>query len=444
MKIKLEKLIIAILIPLGIMYVFFMLPTQVPDETAHITRIIEISNGHLFGSKETKVPAYFMKYDWVRNYNELSEMLTDKTDYSVTVDVPNFANGNLPIAYIFPSITFFIARIFKMNGLIAIYLGRLLNLAFYIWVIYTAIKKIPFGKLIIATISFAPMILQQCASLSADSMIISLSILFVAYTMFFRFAKQEDVKRHDYIIYVLSAVFLMPLKYVYAPMVLMSLILLGNKDLDQKKRNRLILCVILIPILICLIWYMATIGNKFTSTSEMSEEFYIDDELISPNPPEQISFILHHPFKYIGIFFKIIAKTGATYIKGAAISPLGWLNIELNRLLTTGFLFLLFISPILENNSMSLNAKERILFVIICAIVIALIITVYYLAGANVGGDEIFGCQGRYFIPLLALPFLCISQKENYFKVNGINAILPLILLLINLGAILSVFLTFK
>ena len=65
------------------------------------------------------------------------------------------------------------------------YIARILNLIVGLILGYYSIKLIPFGKLLLTIYMFLPMYFQQEASISADSLINSVAIFFIAYNLYF-------------------------------------------------------------------------------------------------------------------------------------------------------------------------------------------------------------------------------------------------------------------
>lgn len=431
-KDKFENIVISLLIPIGMFYVFFMVPTQVPDEATHIRRAIDVSNGAIVGKPNIEVPEDFADNSWITDYSTVKELLNEDTNYNESEEVQSFANGNLPVPYTFSAIGFKIGKIFSMNFMKAIYLARILNYIVFLCVAHISIKRIPFGKLIVAVFCFMPMVLQQCASISADAIIIELALLFVVETLYLKYT-DKPISKFEYAIYGLIAIFLTPLKFVYLPIIGISLLLIGNKNISKKCKIITITSVIILSALACGLWYLITIGDSFTSEPERNESFEVGESVVEVNPSEQLSFILHNPFKYLSILVSYIIRRGGGYLKGMIGSPLGWLDVFVDGRVILCFLVLLLLSPILEKNEYELSIKEKIFILFLVLAVCGLVFTVYYLVGAEVGGSEIFGCQGRYFIPVFILPLLCLVKKKFYLNVKGIYYIIPIILFLLNI-----------
>ena len=126
-KEKIEKIIISFLIPVGMLYVFFMAPSYVPDEQAHILKSYEISTGELItpikedGSSRTKIPKFFVDnmIPNISKYGQFNLASMENTDYNEIVEEENEAQAYPAILYIFSSIGFLIGRLFEINGILS-------------------------------------------------------------------------------------------------------------------------------------------------------------------------------------------------------------------------------------------------------------------------------------------------------------------------------------
>jgi len=70
--------------------------------------------------------------------------------------------------------------------------------------------------------------------------------------------------------------------------------------------------------------------------------------------------------------------------------------------------------------------------IILATIMAILVVTGLYIEWTGVGQMLVAGVQGRYFLPIIILPLLCLSLKNNYIKVKYANVFIPLCSLLIN------------
>lgn len=200
---KIENLWIGFLIPVGMLFLFFMLPTYAPDEQSHMWKAYEISNGIFVtpiredGSGATMIPTFLVenKYPHLNKYHQLFEKIQMYTDYSFTVRVSNSANSYFPGLYIFSTVGLLFGRIINLNGLCAQYIARLCNYIIFLLLGYYSMKKIPFGKMVIGVLLFMPMVLQQGTSISADCILNAVAIFFIAYTLNLRFKEQKITRK---------------------------------------------------------------------------------------------------------------------------------------------------------------------------------------------------------------------------------------------------------
>lgn len=161
---KLEKLWLTFVIPIGIIFLIFILPNHVPDENAHIYRAYDMAKGNIIVKvdPETNMNSYIPRQiteESLRSdstYLNLMQMLEEKTDYNDEVKVFSGAQAYSPILYIAPAIMFFISRLLDINIIVGIYLARLSNFIIFLLGGYFAIKKNPLWEIVTSYILFQP------------------------------------------------------------------------------------------------------------------------------------------------------------------------------------------------------------------------------------------------------------------------------------------------
>ena len=119
-----------------------------------------------------------------RKYRDVTNEFNTITNYNEQKNIICEAQGNSLISYIGSASAFVICRLFSLNYIYAIYLGRLFNIIILLVFGYLSIKKIPFGKLALALYLCMPMMLQQTDSFFAvrtECNIIILYSIFVIY-----------------------------------------------------------------------------------------------------------------------------------------------------------------------------------------------------------------------------------------------------------------------
>lgn len=437
-KDKIEKIVISFLIPIGMMYTIFMLPSEIPDELGHLWRTYEISEGAFISGKEaTKVPAdlvYHVK-GYVNTYQDLSTVLSSETDYNDRVEVNNTFKTYPFYLYIFGAIGFFIAKILHLNILLGCYLACLMNFIVLLVTVYYAIKIIPFGKWAITSIVFMPMFLHQATSTSADSIINSLSLLFISFVVFLLFKEDKMTKKEEASFFLLSILLALS-KYVYFPIILIGILLVFTKNIDKKRRIIMLSITFSISILLIIAYFI------FSSSYESPHKQYEEDNHV--NIVSQAKEIIIHPINFVKTIGNTLYLKGEEWMGMMVGTHLGWLEIHVPSLIITTYIIVILASCFIEKNKVAFNAKQKAFCMLIGIGTSILVMTGLYLHWTAVGANVIEGVQGRYFIPAVFLFVLCLCQKENYIKIKHIQLILPIVLCLLNLSALNSIYEFFR
>ena len=437
-KNRIEKIVISFLIPVNMLYVFFMPPTYVPDEPAHSWRAYEVSNGILYlkidenGEAKTEIPKDLreVSYTGLPNLKEYYNYLhSKKTAYNDTIKVDSPTRGSPFFLYIISSIGFVISRMFNLNILYGIYMGRIFNLAFSLAVLYYCIRKIPFGKSCVIVLAFFPMVMQQAASFSYDCIVNAVSILFITKTLQYAF-QETKISKKQWIFYCIISVALACAKYAYAPMLLLSLLLLRNNN-NNKKKTLLFIVFNAISVAVITLIFLK-IGSIYPAFSNN----YLKENDISSS--RQIEKIINEPSHVIKCLLHTILYD-KFYIAGTIGSPLAWLNVGIFPIIIDLFVIFAILSPFIGENKYELNKKEKLIFIITYFIIYLEVNLALYITWTPVGNDIILGMQGRYFIPIFILPVLCLINMKNILKNKTFNIIIPICLGFLSILAISEV-----
>lgn len=437
------KIAILLLIPVGMLYIFFIPPSFVPDEQTHMLKAYEVSTGKLV-TEQTKdrlpkieVPRFLKQHtlDSIQKYDQFNLALKEKTNYSDTVRVKTTAAGYCFVSYMLSGLGFLIGRLLSINGILAFYLARILNYAFFIFAIYIALKIIPFGKYVIAVISFLPMTLQQVASVSADSVLISGSLLFIAMTLYIKY-KPNTFKIRDKVAYSALSLLIMLSKVAYFPILGLSLLLLDteNKDDSMKKKWIYLILNVILAVGIGGLWY---------AYSQHYPDVFMDfREKNHINPSEQIKMILSEP-SHFNMAIKNFFLNDAGMLISTMGLPLGWLNINIGMGPVLAFLIMLVLSPFLGSEVRAISILDRICFWIITLCTYLIIVVGFYITWTGVGAEDVAGTQGRYFLPVLALPFMAAYNQKSHISFKNQELVFPLIMVMLDSAAVYNLSLFF-
>lgn len=437
-KKKVEKIIISFLIPIGMLYTIFMLPSQIPDELGHLWRAYEVSEGNFISSKEVStVPRELVYHQkgYVETYQEFNEALSTTTDYNDRVEVNSTFKAYLFFLYMFSAVGFFIARVFHLNILLGCYLACLMNFIVFLISTYYAIKMLPFGKWSIISILFMPMFLHQATSTSADCIINCLALLTISFITHLLFKESKITKKEKVIFFVLC-ILLSLSKYVYLPLIGMSLLLVFSKNMDKKEKIRLFSITFIAAIVFVILYFM------FDRTYENPHKGYMEQNHV--NMQEQAKQVLLHPIHYIKTLGTTLYVRGQSYVDTMVGSALGWLNISVPYPIIMTYIVVMVASCFIEKNKVAFATKQKVFCMLVAVGTIVLVITGLYLHWTGVGADIVEGVQGRYFIPVMFLIALCVGKKENYVKIKNIQFKLPILLCFLNLCVLNTIYNFFK
>lgn len=414
-KIKLENIFLLIAIPIGLLYCIVTPFGKIPDEITHATKAIDISRGHLISKANENGEAeltYTKKLEDIfsldnKTYEDYFEAIKANNDEAVVYKFSNMALYS-PICHLAPAIGIFIAKIFSASLIIQLYAGRIMNLLLSIFLIYFAIKYIPFNKILVIIIALLPISMQEFASLSADALTIAISVFFVAYILHLRFDNNiKNLSRKDWWILIISMVTVSMSKIVYLPLCLLVFLIPENK-LNSRKDKILKLGSLFIGVTILnLLWLV------------YSSRFLIEYN-IGVNSKQQVLFILKNPIEYCFIML----RTLVTYFQSWWLGLVGYdLGIFGLHTINISYVFAFSLSIVLivlfgvnEDKNIKIDKITRIIFAFVLICVVVLIFTSLYVQFNKVRNTAIIGIQPRYFIPLLLLLPIIFNNKVLVFN----------------------------
>jgi len=425
------KIFLTAIIPIGLLYIFVLLPDGIPDERAHYLRIYDVSMGNIItplgedGKGRLNVPLDLeeCRTENITNYADVHKQIKLESNYKEMVQVEETTKTYSALPYIPGAIVCAICRLFSVNMVVLIYLIRIINFIVSITLIYLAIKIVPFGKLLFAVYSFTPMFIQQIASASFDSMLHSIIMLFIAYSMYLMYRK-KDLNLKDRLIYYILCIGIALCKYVYIPIIFINIFLLANKNIEKKNAVKLIIVSILISVLVAGAWFV------FTSRYPDERQVIIERQV---NAKEQVKQIIESPTEFLNTFTNTIKDKGEYYLYTFVGSLLGWLDIGIPTRYIIAFIVLLLGAPFFENHEYQFNRKEKLWCIFIGIGIFVLVLVGLYLTWTTVGASIIEGVQGRYFIPIVILLLLTLCMKNNYVKVKNINVVFMVLVMILNI-----------
>lgn len=308
-----------------------------------------------------------------------------------------------------------------------VYFARLCNFAFYFSITYQAIKKLPFGKLLLLAITMLPMTCHQMFSLSYDAVVNATSFFCISYGLFFIY-EAKKIQFSDLILYSICSILVLANKGSAYAFILVIPILAKyfnpNGDLIAKKTKIIIFLILIISIL--LLNYRSLMNVSSNSGIQA-----VSGAGIVPwtgTPSYTLSTLLNDIPRTINLFINTFVEKGWWYITTAIGGALGWLTILLPNWIINIWLGVLVLSSMSEkSNNDVFTYEHKLLYFLTSFGIILLVMLAMALAWTPMGYATIEGVQGRYFIPIIFLLFICLQNTKLYLKENMIKIVLALI-----------------
>ena len=324
-----------------------------------------------------------------------------------------------PISYIPQTAAVWIGEATDLSVEWTLRLGRLMNAALCIGLIWWALTLIPYGGGIMLIIAILPPTAAGAASFSQDGMIIGASFLITGAAL--KVAAERRWSVRNTILVGVAGVIVTIAKIVYLPLVIVSVL---------PKPQRISWCrwtsVPLLAGLVASVLLFAWMRVNAQAVIPTMRPWV-------PTIPEQVSWSLAHP----GDFSLLIGRTyllwlpkawARLYEFGDSTVPVVWTAAVSGTLA--------IFAAMIRGDSHDLPTSRRIWMLLVFTAVALLIATAMFLTLAPRGAVAIEGIQSRYFLPVLPLAAIALMRRSETESPLLMKAALTLAL--ISHGAALS------
>lgn len=309
------------------------------------------------------------------------------------------------------------------------YLCRLAGLLSYLILTWLAIRQMPFGKWLLLVLALSPMALFQAATITPDAISNGIGFLFIAGCL--RLAQVQEIGWNETGRLVFLSCLLFSAKLNLIPLILLPFLLISPSQFASKRPYVFLLATSFVLFLLEVAAWNWIASRNFGS-------LLLDEA----NPQAQLLYILGNPFAFLQTVLKDFFANGSFYVQG-------WINgygyYYWTPPLIVAALFLLSLGSVIlaDSTSEQVHRRQRIIFILLFVAGYVATIASLYISYTPVGSDQVFGVQGRYFIPL-ALPLFLIlasfswGKKSVFSSANWIIAFLVAALSLNLLGIFFS------
>lgn len=310
-----------------------------------------------------------------------------------------------PLAYVPQAIGICLARLLQTNTLVLLYLGRMINLLFFVLMTYLAMRRMPFGKEVLFGVALLPMTLHLSASYSYDVMILGCMFVFTAVCLDLAYAREKVTVWDVALLAVLMAA-AGPCKMVYAVMMGLCL-LIPVKRFGGWGR-----------------WAFAALAvggawavSMYLVNSQVIASYATEVESYVPwagEPGYSLTLLLHQPVRLVRMLYQTVIWQAQHYHLTMIGAYLGNLDEVLDVpyvvvvLCSLCLLELAFRKP---GETLCISGKQRVWIGVVCAGCALATMVSMLIAWTPMSAKVIQGVQGRYFLPFL--PVLLLALKNN-------------------------------
>ena len=395
----------------GLLMVIFTPPFVFPDEGVHFLRPEYITEGILL-PKASSSGYLVQDYFFVFNTNGFgTTFIKDPSFFNPITDSMGYwpTTTQTPFyAHIFSAIGIFIAKLFDLTAIGALWLARLGNLIFYALIARFAIKKVTTYKIPLFLMACIPLLISQVSSVSYDAFILTLGLLMVAY---FIYMYTNKVENKDLLIFFICCLLISIIKPIYL-ILLFLVFFIPSKNFKSKNYKFSMIIPVVIIIILCILFTIGVIpglGNSAVNISPNSNH----------NPIKQLNFLLSNPLNLLNFFvfctksFIGLAITDLSYFHFADYKGIKFFNLL--------YFIFFFAFSILYPIKIKLPRIKRIFLIFGFIVFYYSMFFVIYLSWVNIGADPYLLAQPRYFVPLMPLiplainyPFKTIKNIDSY------------------------------
>ena len=298
-------------------------------------------------------------------------------------------------------------RIADLPALPVFYLCRLAGLLSYLILAWLALRQMPFGKWILLALAVSPMSLFQAATITPDAISNGIGFLFIAGCL--RLAQDREIneRKARALILLISLLFLAKLNLI--PLILLPFLLIPPSQFASRKLYSFVLAITFV------LFLLEVAGWNWIASRNLNS-LLLDEA----NPNAQLLHIISHPFAFLLTVLKDSLANGMLYMQGW-INGYGYYYWTPPQIVSVLFVVSLIVVVWLDSTAGHVDKKYRLALLLIFTAGYIATIASLYISYTPVGAGQVFGVQGRYFIPL-ALPLLLILASLPGRRISALPA----------------------
>lgn len=455
-KLSIEVCFVLVMLVLGVMYSAVFAPSTIPDEMYHFESSYKLADQIMFLMPNSDVlfvrsdDAAMIDFLFAGGNRLTADLYNAVAGSSFFVQDPSIVGivpvsefdwgGNPPQVKIASALGIVIAQLFHLGSYPLFYMGRLFNFAFFLVLIYFAVRFTPVCKKAMMTIALLPMTLHVASSYSYDAGIIGLSFLLVSLCLKAIYETGPiSIRLRSAIAFV--AVMLAPCKVIYTLIVLLVL-LIPSQRFSSKRNAHLYKTGVFLTCVLSVLALRGLFLLDLTGTANSSNNVPLDVRGTETGTYYTLGSLINDPLNAILLFLRTFDSMGDYYIKTVIGGSLGWFQPELQApwfvvLAFIGMLTLSFIKSPQETNEVPVTHRS---FFFALTIVGWLAIMMSMALGFTFQTETvILGVQGRYLLPFL--PLAAVAMQGNLIIIQkDISQFLIWAMLVLNICYLMRLF----
>jgi len=286
--------------------------------------------------------------------------------------------------------------------------GRIFGLLGYLLIVWLALRIAPRGRAVIFVVAVMPIAVQEASSYSADGMTISLALLSVALAL--RCCLDPTAGRRWFVALCAALVALALAKPSYEVFAL--LVFLMPKDRLRRSSARALLVKLTAFVVV-----LGTGAGWYLAVRNVTLAAYFPLGAIAPGT--QFSYVVSHPLGYLHVLASSVrqgfSREGwvAEFVASTDDYPTNQspaLAIPFVVLAYAGIIaaYAVEVGPRLHHFRPS-EAIRALVPTVMAGLGFVVVCTILWAQWTPVGSSAIGGIQGRYFLPIAALPVLTVA-----------------------------------
>ncbi len=418
-----ERIFVPVCIFLGIIYMLVIPVYSVPDEYAHIDTSYSLSN-RLLGiprpegmdgydyrrEADVETEEYFTYNASMDDYRRLyKEFRSAVPDQQLTPCVMRATDSNVNLLYFVPSaLGIAVGRVLGLATLPVYLLGRLFNLIAFVLLSWLAIRRLSGMKEVFFLYVSLPIGLQQAASFSYDSMLDAVGLLFFAYCVYFAYEKSFPGPA-DVFLLLFSALQLATVKGgVYFPVCLFLLLI------PLERRWKLISNIPFYLLMGGFIFMGFLQGNISSLLTRLLPGSGTRVNAFTGTAVYTFGYLLHHPVTIVRLYTNTVFLEGSRLIYEFFGGKMGSVkNIQMPWIYPCIFMVIFAIAVYRSRSDYRLRRISKALCALVTILALLLIGLAMLLANTTKDMYYISGLQGRYYIPVMLIPLLCLMKEDS-------------------------------